>query len=397
MQSVPDNIDLLLPFGELLRGLVDQPFISEADLKRTLRARGVFLNRNEKRDTIPVLVCCILSPREFENLQECHATYEDNPKTTTVTVAWGSEKSLLDSVPGSLELGSLIVDEFANYKVIGSPQFVPIGDDPNKIACEFEIERVDWSRSWSSTKCHFRGKLLIEKGNGNDSIKFVLSHTAEETKDLNKKLVQSLTRHFKDTGVVGRDSEIQAIRFSSFENAGRIEFLRSLTSGLSLPGVEFTGTSKYGIGPDGTEALPAELRWMEDRIDDLKINGRALEETFFIKKKELHKHLLLHAMEAKFKFEFSMANGTCAIVFEFPDFGSKRDGNIELEVNVSSLTPASGYSHVNRTELKEELLSRINDYKLAQFQKYMLGVDSEPEASAQETGVSRTAEQQVLI
>jgi hypothetical protein len=314
-----------------------------------------------------------------------------------MTVAWNSEKSLFDSIPGSLNLGSLIVDDFANYKVIGSPEFVPVGSNPDNLACEFEIERVDWSRSWASTKSHFRGNLRIEKGAAGGAIKFILSHTAEETKDLNKKLVQSLTRHFKDAGVVGRDSEIQTIRFSSFDNERRIAFFRSLTSGLSVPGFEFAGTTKYGIGPDGTGSLPAELRWMEDKIDDLKLNGKALEETFFIKKNGLHKHLLLYAMEAKFRFECTLAKGNCAIVFEFPDFAAKKDAGTEFEVNISALTPASGYSHVNRTELKQELLRQVNDYKLVQFQKYRLGGDGETIATAQPVVLSGPAEQQAAF
>src|SRR5436305_1879492 len=116
----------------------------------------------------------------------------------TMTLPWNSNMLLLESIPGALDVGKLVVDEFANYKVIGSPQFVPVGNNPDNIACEFEIERVDWSRNWASTKNHFRGNLRIEKASGSGSIKFILSHTAEETKDLNKKLVQSLTQHFKD-------------------------------------------------------------------------------------------------------------------------------------------------------------------------------------------------------
>jgi hypothetical protein len=397
MQNVPDNIDLLLPYGELLRGFVDQPFISDADVKRTLRGRGIFLNRGDKADTIPVLACCLLSPREFERLQECHSTYEDNLKTMTMTLGWTSDKPLLEAIPGAFDLSGLVAPEFGNYKVIGSPQFVPVGNNPDNIACEFEIERVDWSRSWASTKSHFRGTLRIEKAVGNGSIKFVLSHTAEETKDLNKKLVQSLTRHFKDTGTVGRELEIQTIRFSSFDNEGRIAFFRSLTSGLSLPGFEAAGITKYGVAPDGRESLPSELRWMEDKIDDLRLNGKALEETFFIKNKKLHKHLLLYAVEAKFKFECTLAKGNCSIVFEFPDFGSKKDVKTEFEINVSSLTPASGCGPVNRTEVKQELLRLINDYKLLQLEKYRLGGFGDLEDGSAELVAARPASEQATL
>ena len=89
MQKAPDDIDVLLPFGEALRGFLEQPFIAPADLRHTLRSRGVFLSRSEKRDTIPTLVCLLLCPREFDELRECQSSREDNPKQITRTLPSG--------------------------------------------------------------------------------------------------------------------------------------------------------------------------------------------------------------------------------------------------------------------------------------------------------------------
>ena len=130
MQNVPDNIDLLLPCGEALRGFMEQPFISATDLKKTLRGRGIFLNRNEKADTIPVLVCCLLSPREFDELRECQATREDNPKTMTRTLLWNSKRPLLEAIPADLDLAALIVGDYVNYQVVGAPAFVSDREQP---------------------------------------------------------------------------------------------------------------------------------------------------------------------------------------------------------------------------------------------------------------------------
>jgi len=96
MHKVPDNIDLLLPYGESLRAFVEQRFILPGDLRRTLRRRGIFQTRSEKNDTIPLLVCGLLSPEEFDLLRECQATAEDNPKTSTQTIAWSSNRSILE-------------------------------------------------------------------------------------------------------------------------------------------------------------------------------------------------------------------------------------------------------------------------------------------------------------
>ncbi len=372
MHTTPQNIDLLLPYGEALRVFLEQPYIAPADLKHTLRSRGVFLGRNEKRDTIPVLTCCLLSPREFDELRQQQENREDNPKTMTRTIAWNSNKSLLQALPKELNLAELLFGDSLNYKVIGSPAFVPVGNDPDNVCCEFEIEREDLSKSWAATRNNFKGKLRLEKPSSGGAVRFILTNTAEETKDLNRRFVQRLTQHFKANGDVNSESEIETILFSSFDNEGRIAFFRSLTRGVASAGFEFVEVTACGVCPDGRVALPREVKWMEGRVKGLNINGVALQETVFMSEqyKGYHKLFLFYGMEAKFKFDIPVANGTCSIVFEFPDFASKKDRSIELEANISGLSLDSGQSSVNRTVVKEELLRRINDLKLSRFENH---------------------------
>lgn len=370
MQTAPVDIELLLPFGELLRGYMEQPFISPADLKHTLRARGVFLSRTEKRDTIPVLVCCLLGPAEFDELRECQATREDNPKTVTQTIAWSSSKSLLAAVPADLSLSDVVLGEFTNFKVIGSPAFVPVEGNPDNIVCEFEIEREDLSKNWAATKSNFKGKLRVEKTNNGKSIKFILTNTAEETKDLNRRFVRHLTRHFQDSGDVAPESELETILFSSFDNEGRIAFFLSLLQPKGISEFEFAGITDFGACPDKQMRLPKEVKWMEGKVRGLEISGVALEDTFFFKNKDLHKFLLLYSILAKFKFEYADVKGTCLVTFEFPDFASKFDPRTELEVNITSLALDPAASHANKLAVKEELLRRVNDHKLTQFEKH---------------------------
>lgn len=371
MQRIPDNIELLLPFGEALRGFMEQPFISEADLKNILRTRGVFLNRNQKSDTIPVLVCCLLSPREFDTLRECHAIREDNPKTMTRTIAWNATRPLLEAIPEALHLSDLTGD-FANYKLIGTPAFVPVGNNRNDISCQFEIEREDYSKSWATTKSNFKGEVRIETISGGKAIKFTLTHTADETKDLNRKFVQRLSEHFKDNGYVNRESEIETILFSSFDNEGRIAFFRSLTDKISSSTFRFIKITDFGLCPENTATLPKELKWMEDTVTDFTVRGEALQNTFFIRGKDYHRYFLFYSIEAKFNFESGASKGTCAIAFGFPNFASKKDTHTEFEVNISSLTLDASCSEVNKVAVKVELLRHINDYKLSQFEKQTL-------------------------
>jgi len=109
---------------------------------------------------------------------------------------------------------------------------------------------------------------------------------------------------------------------------------------------------------------------MEDTVTDFTVRGDALQNIFFIKGRDYHRFILFHFIEAKFKFATSTAQGACSIAFEFPGFGSKKDTNIEFEVNISSLALDASCSEANKTAVKAELLRQINGYKLPQFEKH---------------------------
>lgn len=77
------NIKTLLPVGEKLKPLLRRSCISESDLKGILAERGVFIGDNSKQMSIPLLTLSIISPKEFEKLQEFQKTKEDSVKFRT--------------------------------------------------------------------------------------------------------------------------------------------------------------------------------------------------------------------------------------------------------------------------------------------------------------------------
>ena len=79
------NIKTLLPVGEKLKPLLSKSCISEADLKGILAERGVFIGDNSKQMSIPLLTLSIISPKEFEKLQEFQKTKEDSVKSVSYT------------------------------------------------------------------------------------------------------------------------------------------------------------------------------------------------------------------------------------------------------------------------------------------------------------------------
>lgn len=72
-----------------------------------------------------------LSPSEFDALREAQSSREDNPKKITQTVAWASDKPLIDAMPDNLNFNQMTDNEFSNYKVVDVSGFVPVNGEPN--------------------------------------------------------------------------------------------------------------------------------------------------------------------------------------------------------------------------------------------------------------------------
>ena len=88
------NTDTLLPVGERLKPLLSKSCISESDMKNILAERGVYIGDSDKKSSIPILTLSILSPREFEKLQELQKTKEDSLKTKIIKAKSQSDKNL---------------------------------------------------------------------------------------------------------------------------------------------------------------------------------------------------------------------------------------------------------------------------------------------------------------
>lgn len=364
MNKEPIDIDRFLPYGEMLRGFLEQPFIGKADLSELLRRRGVFVNPNEKRETVPWLVSLLLSPDEFDSLRESQSTKEDNPKINTQTISWSSDAPLIDCVPDNFDINAVLDLEFSNFSVVGSPNFVPVEGDTNHLLLEFEIERSDYSKSWASSHSSFKGSLELQKIRDGKDVKLVVTHTANETKYVATKAAQGLVRHFKEKKHVGESSQVERILFGGFDNSSRIQYFLALSRDISSPILSFEDVVDMEFSPDSSSSLPSEMEWMERKIEDLKVNGRGLHETLFITNSEYHSFVHLYLMDIRYSFDYRGLKGKCVISAGFPDYGKSRESQAEFEVNVKTMSFETPPKTIGRSEVGRILLKEFDRLKL---------------------------------
>lgn len=364
MNKQPVDIDRFLPYGEMLRGFVEQPFISKADLSNVLRQRGVFVNPNDKRETIPWIMSTLLSPDEFDQLRESQKAKEDNPKINTQTIPWASQDSLIDGVPDNFDINSVLDLEFSNFSVVGSPDFVPVNGDSDHLVLEFEVERNDYSKTWASTQNVFKGSLELQKIRSGKDVKLVVTHTASETKYVATKTSQGLVSHFKEKGLVSKAAEVDRILFSRFDNVERVNYFLALTRDVSSSILSFGDVVDLEFSPDSSSGLPEGMEWMEEKIEDLRVNGKGLHETLFITDSSYHPFVHLYHMDTRYSFDYKGATGSCVISAGFPEYGKVREQAAEFEANIKSISFDASPKTISRNEISKELLHEFNRLKL---------------------------------
>ncbi len=94
-KKIFDDIDKILPFGEMILPRLSSSLLTKERLKRFLSNKGIYLNSEDKQDTVPIFASLLLSPRELNELKELYVEKEDRKKEIERTVNWSnSDKTL---------------------------------------------------------------------------------------------------------------------------------------------------------------------------------------------------------------------------------------------------------------------------------------------------------------
>lgn len=366
---IMDDENAILPQGEALRGYLVQPYISKADLKATLRQRGVFISSTEKEQTIPALTLSLIKPSEFTELQQLYTSKEDNPKITTQIIKWEGADSLLESLPDELDLNKILDLDFENFKVLNAPGFYPVDGSPDAIRMDFEIERLDRSKSWAEYRKHFKASIEIQKNKDKDELIIVSTHTAPETRQTNRAVAKHLIDHFKKEGQIVKEAQIRKIRFCDFTNEKRFDYLLGLTRNSTFATVSFVEIVDMGLASDEERTLPSDLDWMQERIRGLDLRGVGLEDSEFLTNTTYRPSLLLHRLDAKFNFSTSGLDGHCVISVGFPEFSNGQNPESEVELRIKTIQFEDSRKGLDRNEAKQKILKEMESEKIETFKR----------------------------
>jgi len=367
MNTEHKDIQKILPFGEQLRGFANQKFITQSELQRILRERGIFTLSSEKDFIVPLLQTLLLSPKEFDKIREAFYTKEDNRKVSSSDIKWSNNIQLL--IPDLLTLN---VDEFIKQKLptctLEKPiSLIPVGNNPNHLKADFSIKRNDINKSWYEQTNVFDGS--IEFINDNDGKgRVIISHTAPETKELAEYAVKIQIEKYKKKGIIAPKEQLRKIIFKDFTNEERFVFFFRLTNHLVCEYFKCQSIKDISIKPEET-VLPEEIKWMEE-LNKILLSGKALDKKDFIKENKFHKHLILWSIDSAYSYSYKGQSGIFTVNFGFPDYITKKE-NAEFELNISTISPSNQLDTRSRRLLKSQLLSEMDRQKSIVYNNFL--------------------------
>lgn len=148
MNTEHKDINKVLPFGEQLRGFANQRFLTQAELNRILKERGIFSLNEEKEYTVSMLQTLLLSPKEFDKIRESFSTREDNKKKISRDIKWNTEQNVFDPTIAQTNVKEFMERNLPTCSLAKPVVFAPVNGNKNHIRAEIEITRNDLNKSW---------------------------------------------------------------------------------------------------------------------------------------------------------------------------------------------------------------------------------------------------------
>lgn len=367
MNAEHKDIQKILPYGEQLRGFANQKFISQAELYRILKERGIFALNTEKDFTVPLLQTLLLSPKEFEKIREAFYTKEDNKKIFSRDIKWNHEVQIFSNDTIIVDMENFMKQKLPNCTLETPIRLVQVEGKLNHVKAEFTIKRNDINKSWYEQTNLFTGSIeFINENDGKGRV--IISHTAPETKEIAEFAVIQQIKKYKEKGLIPNVEQLRKITFGDFTNEERFAFFFRLTNHLQCDYFKFGNIKDVSIKPEGT-VLPEEIKWMED-MNKILLSGQSLDKKFFIEDKKYHKHLTLWSVDAIYNFNLRGEEGAYTVNLGFPDFVSKKE-NAEFELNISSINTSRTLSTQSKKILKSNLLSEMDKQKSIVYNNFL--------------------------
>lgn len=366
---IPDDIEKILPFGDMLLPKLKSSILSSNDLKLFLDNKGIISNRKSKDELLPIFSCLLLSPSELDSLKSTYKEKEDKPKEierkATANLGDRTLWEIINQNPILKNIQNVTLPK--NCKFADRPLLERIDSDYNQVILKYRIEKENTNKDFLTGKSFHNAEMVISYSN--NQIVILDSHTSSETYQLNKKIYERFSKYLKKDNLISE--EFKSISFLDFDNNKRIQFLLSFL-GLRQSTVfyikEMTLEDMKFRADEMMNEMPDDLKSLQGRVSNLNLHGKQLDDTIYLSNEEYRKAELCEKLKFMISYKYLNRVGVCYLEVSFSGALGRSDYN-DSELRIS-VTPSNNTFDNLFSSTKIKLLKEVNKLKESGYLRF---------------------------
>lgn len=353
----------ILPCGNELLSILNGTNISESEFSSILENKGIYASSHKKEHTLPIYSSIIISPAEYDLLREKQKSREEKEKKRSSIIECEISGKTLNDILPKINLDEIMQTRYQNFSFDKSTvNYRFINNDKNHAILEYKINRKYGNKSWFEKEKLFTASVEIKLNGSGLELITIGTHTATETNKINNEIINFVIDDLKKQKYIKVGKIIEHITTKALNNDNELImqfFLRVAT--VDINGfLKFDALKSLNIEIDETKSLPSDMEWMKSKIDELKLDGKKINEIVFITDTKYYQYLKCWSMLSRYKFDDVRGKGDCKIKFEF-----HRNSNYEFEINIETLVVDD--KKLDKKLLEREILSMVDNFKLNEF------------------------------
>jgi len=312
-----------LPYGEFLRSLLIQPTIKDYNLKKLLVQKGIYTSSQKKEYSIPILTSLILSPKEYSILREYQKTEEDREKRYSSrfkTIKKINLKELKNALT-AIDLNRIDDEDIKNYKYKIPIINFKMNKEKNYLEIDYEIERCLKNKSWDEQINHFKASVILNIQE--DCFEIIAKNisTSTETLKINQKIISDIKQTLIKQDILSSKVQEEKVLMCDMTNKEILQFLLAFTNNDILENLKFIDILSIDIEIDDKVTLPedSQIKWMEDKIKKIKLDGKKIEDIEILTDDKNHEYLKCWGIIVSYehKDELMWGKGTATLELKF--------------------------------------------------------------------------------
>lgn len=361
----------ILPQGDTIRQLLVKSNITNANINSLLREKGVFLGQNLKNNSVPLIMKSIISPKDFLELYETQKTKEETVKYRTSSINCKNDFDFQEVIGNNIDINSLIKSRHTykpNYSVVGNPNFY--FEDEFTAVYEYQIERENILSDWTNNKTYHNGAITLKKISDNDiQISVQQDSTSKETFEVNNIILNVLKEQLLSNSIIKSNDDIISVKFNHFDNSSRIKFFYSITSNFTIY-LDFKSITDIDLYLDENVESHKDVKLFLDEIDNLKLNGKELQNHVLIYKEDYYPKLIFGAVKFRYSLSYNGVEGSAVVNLGFPDYVKSKDENADFQMSIELILAREHKNPSTENKIRKKLLEFFEKKKVESYNKF---------------------------